>query len=177
MYRRTLIMLWAGTIVFGAAAIADAFIDFMKNAQGLLIGAFAMMFVGAILHIGLHRLNETAKANGQRAEELLELSETKTAQVRADVDQLRCQMNEIRQLGGETRDWAEAAVLMKQAEKNPPEPEPDGKLAVVHQFRLRGQHGDAIVGNRTGDLDNHDEILAFLEQNEIGTLPGRHSAS
>lgn len=178
MYRRTLALLWAGTIVFGVAATLDAFIDYMKNAQGALIGATAMMFVGAILYSGLHRLNETAIGNRRKSEQLSDDVDHKSQQLRDDVDKLRQQVENVTGTVEEVREWQEADTLIEEAKKPPdPEPEPDREPCPIYPLRVRDGRHEAIVGRRTGDPVDTGEILAFLAANETGTLPGRHSAS
>jgi hypothetical protein len=179
MYRRSLALLWTGTIVFGVAATLDAFIDFMKNAQGALIGATAMMFVSIFIYAGFHKLNETAIGNRRKSEQLSDDVDHKSQQLRDDVDKLRCQMDELGGTVGEARDWAEVAAMMEDAKKKPmpPEPEPDREPCPIYPLRLRDGGREAIVGRRTGDPVDTGEILTFLAANETGTLPGRHSAS
>jgi hypothetical protein len=177
MYRLTLAGLWAGAITFGIGAGLDAFLDYMKNAQGILIGGWAMFSIGILGHVWLHRLNETAEANGQRAQELLELSETKTAQVRGDVDKLREQVKELGGTVEEVREWQEADTLIEEASHPPtpppPVPEPDREPCPIYQMRIRGKRGrEAIVGKRTPDPIDPASIWSALEEGDAGTLPG-----
>jgi hypothetical protein len=174
MYRRSLAALWTGTIVFGVAATLDAFIDFMKNAQGALIAMFALMFIGAIMRMGFHELNETARANGGKAERVRADVEEKSQQLHNDVDQLRQQVENVTGTVDEVRQWQEADTLLEESKKLP---EPDREPCPIYPLRLRDGRHEAIVGRRTGEPVDTGEILTFLEQNEAETLPGRHSAS
>lgn len=161
MYRRTLALLWGGTAAFAIAATFDIIYAFMGNAQGAFIGGTAMMFVAAILHIGLHRLNETAKANGAKGDE-----------VQADVDKLRQQVDHVTGTVEEVREWQEADTLIEEAKK-PPDPEPDREPCPIFQIRLRSERGrEAIVGKRTPDPIDPASIWAVLEEGDAGTLPG-----
>jgi hypothetical protein len=162
MYRRTLALLWSGTIIFGAAAALDVFIDFMKNAQGILIGGWAMMFVGAILYAGLHKLNETARANGAKGGEL-----------QVDVDKLRGQVGGLDGKVEEVREWQEASTLIEEASHPPTPPEPDREPCPIYQLRIRGKHGrEAIVGKRTPDPIDPAIVWSAIEEGGAGTLPG-----
>src|SRR6185312_5231012 len=140
MYRQSLAALWTGAGVFTGLAIIDAMVDFMGHLQGLFIGGAAACFVGAVLRISLHELNETATINRRKAE-----------QVHDDVDQLRTQVDCLQDKVAEVRDLTEASEILRQPQKNKqtdpepkPEPEPN---AVIYQFRLRNGDHDVIVGS------------------------------
>lgn len=165
MHRLSLVALWGGVALFLTLAVTDALLDFTGHLQGLFIGGTAACFIGAILRTGLHKLNETLIANRRKSE-----------QVRDDVDQLRTQVDGLHAKVGEVRDLTKAGALIRAAGQAKT-PEPDDHDAVIYQFRLRsGDGAEVIAGSRTRDV-NADEILAVLEENDTGTMPGRFSAS
>lgn len=172
MYRLSLASLWAGVALFAALSVIDAMLDFMGHLQGVFLAGGAACFVSAVLHAGLHRLNETAIVNRGRSE-----------QVRDDVDQLREQVDCLTDKLVEVHSLTEARVMLDEdraqtQEAAKPEPKPEECDAIVYQFRLRADDGtEVIAGNRSRDHVNTAEILAALDDNNDGTLPGRHSAS
>lgn len=176
MYRFSLAMLWVGVALFAVLAAIDAMVDFMGHMQGLFLAGGAACFVGAILHTGLHRLNETAIANRRRSEQIQEDVEEKTKQVRGDVDQVRCQMNDLDEKVDKVKDLTRAGLIKKASEEDgqADEPEPDGEPGRLYQFRLRGERGrEAIVGKPTPDpVDERSVWGVLLESNESRTLPG-----
>jgi hypothetical protein len=180
MYRRSLILLWTGTIVFGAAATLDAFLDYMRNAQGALIGATATCAVCAVLRIGFHQLNNTALGNRDRSDQLLGDVEHKSQQLTEDVDRLRCKMDDLDGKVGEARDWAEVAAMMEDAKKSrtspDPDPDPDREPCPIYQLRLHDGRREAIVGTRTPDPIDPASIWSILDDSDTGTLPGTNAS-
>jgi hypothetical protein len=125
------------------------------------------------LHVWFNQLNQTAIANREKSEELLDNVDAKTREVRDDVDQIRCQMNDLKDEVGEAREWAEAAALVTGSKKKPKEPGPPERDAVVYQFRLRDRRGrEAIVGKRTPDPIDPAEVWPLFGEGKTGTLPG-----
>lgn len=170
MYRLSLAALWAGAVACLILGIIDAMIDFMGHLQGLFLAGMAACAVCAVLHAGLHRLNDTAITNRGKSEDL-----------RGDVDDVRAQVDDLGGKVGEVRDLTEAVALMREAEKAArdkaakAEPERD---AVIYQFRIKSPDGaDIIAGDRSPNHAAADEILAVLDANDPGTMPGRLGAS
>jgi hypothetical protein len=175
MYRRTLAGLWAGAITFGIGAGLDAFLDFMKNAQGILIGGWAMFSIGILGHVWLHRLNQTAILNRHVAEQL-----------RTDINRLTDHLGKLDGQVGEVQSTVTAIAIEKESKEDArrraeaeieARREADRPLAPVHQLRLRNGQREAIVGCRTPGPVDEQEVWDFLKANDTGTLPGRFSAS
>jgi hypothetical protein len=178
MYRRTLALLWTGAATFGIAAGADAVIDFMRNAQGILIAGWALFSISAIGYIGVHRINQTTIMNRHVAEQL-----------RADINRLTDHLGRLNGQVGEVQNTVTliAVDTIEKESRNDARRraeaevearrQADRPLAAVLPLRLRDGQREAIVGRRTSDPVDEQEVWDFLNANDTGTLPGRFSAS
>ena len=175
MYRRSLALLWTGFGISGAAAALDAWLDYMRNAQGVLIGAAGVFFVSAIGCTCFHRLNQTVIVNRGVAEQL-----------RADINRLSNQLGQITGQVDEVQSTVTAIAIEKESQEDArvraeaeieARREQEQPLATVHQLRLRTDNHDVIVGQGGRGAGNEREILEFLDRAESRPLPGRFTAS
>ena len=163
MYQRSIALLWAGGGAFAGLAVTAAALDSMGNTQDVWIGAASTCLVCSCILIATRNVSEKLLKN--RSDVL-----GRVAHLRSKVDRLEGKVSEV-------RDIAEVNPLMNEARRGEQPPEPDRPLATVHPFRLRDGRREAILGRATDNPVDPEDILAFLEQAETQTLPGRFTAS
>lgn len=154
MYRRSLVLLWVGCGTALTLSITAAATGFAGDFQDLFIGIMSSCGVCAAMQMWFQKLHNTAAANRNKTEEIR----------------------------SEVRDLADAqAIVDKVLEQLRQEQEakdaPAEQDARIYQFRIHRHGQDVIVGSRSADPIDPDEIWAILDDNDTGTLPGRFSAS
>jgi hypothetical protein len=179
LYRRSLPLAWSCFVAFAIAAINAVWVDFMTNAQGVLLAGAGIAFMGALTMTFFRAvMNRVTVVSSDLAE-----SRTLVNDLRADLEDLRRRLDDnTLVLSDKVDEWSKVMVYMEESTHvptpatgldDPTEPDEEHSC-VVFPFRLPSDR-DVIVGAATPDPVDQDAITRILAEADAEPEPGAAS--